>query len=139
MTSTRLSATTLGVLLVLITSGLHALPPRGAGLSSNSPMAGDGLPGHQRPPPDLGRRLGLTGDTLARVDALAEQHHLALYRLHREQRRAVEETHARFKAELAKVLTPEEMAALDDLPRGHGAPNARCAEGAMAPRSDARL
>lgn len=139
MTSTRRLATTLGVLLVLITSGLQALPPRGAGLSSHPPMAGDAMPRMHRPPPDLGRRLGLTGDALARVDALAEQQHLALYRLHREQRRAVDAMHAGFKAELAKVLTPEQLATLDDPPRGPGAPNARCTEGAMAPRSDARL
>lgn len=97
------------LLSALVLSTAAALPPRG--MSGPLPGAGPG-PGGERmpgPPPDLGAMLDLQGDTLAKVDALSEQQHLALFRLHREQMRAERQLQAQFRAELAKILSPEQL------------------------------
>ena len=61
--------------LALATTAASALPPRGG-------------PGPDHPRPDLGKMLGLDGEALAKIDALTEQQHVAVFRLHREQMRA---------------------------------------------------
>ncbi len=85
--------------LALATTAASALPPRGG-------------PGPDHPRPDLGRMLGLDGEALAKIDALSEQQHLAVFRLHREQMRAEQALHEQFQTELAKILTAEQMQTL---------------------------
>lgn len=114
---------------------LFALPITLASLAVPAGPPGRPPPHHDRmpaQPPDLTRLLGVEGDTAVRVDALAEQHHLAMFRMHREQMRARGEQRARFRAELAKILSAEQLARFDALgpPRGRGgeAAEARCPE-----------
>lgn len=96
--------------LVLASAASPARPP------DQPPPFGPDRPGAA----DLARDLGLAGDAAARVDALAEQHHLAMYRMHREQMRARGQQRAQFRGELAKILSPEQLARFDALRPGQG-------------------
>ncbi|MBK8284649.1 MAG: hypothetical protein IPK97_07005 [Ahniella sp.] len=104
------------LILVLAAAAASALPPRGG-------------PGPDHPRPDLGRMLGLDGEALAKIDALTEQQHLAVFRLHREQMRAQQVLHEQFQAELAKILTTEQMQSLKQHRQAHREHRGQCAQG----------
>lgn len=108
---------TVVLLSALMLSTASALPPRGMGGPEQGPGRGQNhRPG---PPPDLGQMLDLEGETLAKVDALSEQQHLALYRLHREQMRAERALQAQFRGELAKILSPDQLSRFEQLRAAH--------------------
>ena len=104
------------LILVLATAAASALPPRGG-------------PGPDHPRPDLGRMLGLEGEALAKIDALTEQQHAAVFRLHREQMRAQQVLHEQFQTELAKILTTEQMQSLKQHRQARREHRGQCAQG----------
>lgn len=122
------------LLSALMLSTAAALPPRGMSGPDHGPGRGPGaMPG---PPPDLGAMLDLQGDTLAKVDALSEQQHLALFRLHREQMRAERALQAQFRGELAKILSPEQLSRFEQL-RAERRPGAGPGSGQQCRDADA--
>ncbi|AVP98933.1 hypothetical protein C7S18_17890 [Ahniella affigens] len=104
------------LLSAMLLSTAAALPPRGMAGPEPGPGRGQNQP--PGPPPDLGQMLDLQGEALAKVDALSEQQHLALFRLHREQMRAERALQEQFRGELAKILNPDQLQRFEQMRAG---------------------